>query len=216
VPLYCHLPNCINCWRHRVSRARDSIRAQVMGWSEHKTKWLMTRSIRNHYNLKEAYREYGLARERWRDAARRKVSHSWNRVTDWVGVDEITNTGKGWNLHEHSILLTEVERLKYADWRRDWNLAVGSPSHMDLQRLRYGSDAAVKYVTKYITKRNCLWGGLTVDQATSNMSVLRRRRFLRRKRGSAPKLPPSTTSWEKCCLPDSPFSCVLEDLFRSP
>lgn len=140
-----------------------------------------------------------------------RYDHSWLEVRDWVGMMEVKSGTGGWNVHEHLLIFGFGQRLDYAGWQRDWKRAANDPAaHIDLRQV---GPAAVRYVTNYLSKG--IWGGLTSIQARIHTTVLRGRRQLRRKRGSA--VPPTPKGYQKCCTDrgSDGWNCVFDDFFGS-
>jgi len=167
----------------------------------------------------QAFQELEQTRNRWRNRAyyRKKVGgyHPWNLVRDWLGVVEVKMGRGGWNVHEHLLIECEphIERLDYSDWTAKWRDVAGPVlgGHSDLQKLRNNVEVGVHYVTAYLTK-GAVWGGLSVHQAWQHRDVLRGRRFVRRKRGSAP-IRIRKEKWERCCMPGHTDRCDIDEMW---
>jgi len=199
VPRGCNWQACERCWADRMRRNRESMRAQVVTWTA--IPWMLTRSVGNDPSLAYAFVDLEREMANWKKAAQRDDDHPHNSILDWVAVWETTNRGKGYNLHEHRLIEMKEDWLEFEDWQENWN------GHLDLQLIEHD---ATNYMTKYLTKG--LWGGLTVEQAEANAPFLKGRRFMRRKRGSAPVRGPA--EYEKCCLPTDQ-KCDIAKLFAN-
>lgn len=223
----CNLPYCPRCWKSKIMRIRDSIGGQLWNWASGWV-WMLTRSTRNCDDVWQAEADLKATRERWRKQAERDPLHPWNLVKDWVGVTEIKRgkmadpstsvprprtTTLGWNVHDHLLIHLETNWTDYGDWQRRWKLAAMDPAaHLDLQQVE---KSAMGYLTKYLSKGQ-MWGGLTISQARSIETFLKGRRFLRRKRGSAPKALVEFDArgpWTECCDPLDSRSCELDGLW---
>jgi len=170
--------------------------------------------------MRLAFEELEGTRNRWRNRAYYEAKmgrhHPWSNVRDWLGVVEV-KMGKsgGWNVHEHLLIDCgpSAFRLDFGDWNAKWGEVAGPVlgGHSNLQKLRGVVQTGVHYVTAYLTK-GAVWGGLSVRQAWQNQDVLRGKRFVRRKRGSAPPRQKSER-WERCCMPDGTNLCDLDTLW---
>lgn len=202
-PIGCRAVDCIDCWRSRTNRARTSLLAQTEGWKGNS--WLLTRSVRNNDVLFTSFDDLRRTVKSYKKRASKSEDHSWHTVGDWCGVVEVKNNhkGQGWNVHEHIVVNSSLSLLPYGKFQADWKAAAGDPAaHLDLQKLR--PKQGVNYAVKYATKNGRVWGGLKPSDALAEEQALRGRRFLRRRRGSAPDL---QSDFGMCCLPDSAGWC---------
>jgi len=167
----------------------------------------------------QAFVDLEKTRNRWRNrayyAAKVGKDHPWNLVRDWCGVVEVKLGKGGWNVHEHVLIECgpSTIQLDYGDWNTKWSEVAGPilGGHSDLQKLRGDIQAGVHYITAYLTK-GAVWGGLSVHQAWQHRDVLRGRRFVRRRRGAAPRIK-SGPSYERCCMPNHMGLCDTDALW---
>lgn len=208
----CHEPHCGKCWRQRVYRARISMEGQVNKWPDESYSQLLTRSVRNSYDIAEAWSDLGKTIRSFQKRASKHEKHPWHQVDEWVAVWELKNIGNGWNLHEHMIVTSTLEELDYSGFQAAWKAAADDPAaHLDFVDLN-SSLGGVAYATKYLTKGHC-WGGLTSAQAVSISEFLKGKRFLRRKRGTAPKMPKAGGAM--CCSPSNRGDCEVWNMWMT-
>ncbi len=207
----CSRPHCGMCEQGRARRIGVRI-SHTLRQRAPEYLWLVTISTRNRRYLEDAFSDLQKAWNRFqvhqRDQSVQKEAnaHVWDGIDFYVGVNEITNTGKGFNLHRHLIVATHDAYWSWSAMHEEWNRSAQGQSHFNCEPID-DWQSAVRYVSKYLgkSKDNLFWGGLTKEQAYSQREVLRGKNRLLRSRGSTVGIPP--TGFIYCCSGVGSQSC---------
>ncbi len=126
VPVGCRQLGCMLCWRQRAMAARLSIFRHLVA---HKAKfmWLWTTSVRNDFDLAQAFEDLTDVERRFRKAdhmrKKRGQNHFGTWIRTWVGVYEVKQHicfsdsyedckpdcewNLSWNVHSHKIVVSD-------------------------------------------------------------------------------------------------------------
>ncbi len=195
VKMLCSRPWCLPCGDIRIWRMRLKIH-KYLKYHNKKNLWLWTRSVRNEGRLVDAFRTLHECNQRFNTEVKDRPEHAYHKVETSIGTYEITyNYYRGYNLHQHIILGSDVDRIEYGYLRQKWNEAAGYKAVGDFVKIKFGGVAAGNYLVKYISKG--IWGGLTPERAYLVKDTLFRRNRITTKRGTAPPL--TTKGYCFCC-----------------
>ncbi len=204
----CSSPSCAGCERLRCLKMARKIGKHVSAFSD--TNWnFVTMSSPNEFYLDKAFEVDNKAWNRLASDSTR----SEKQIETYVGVREIKWTRKtGFNLHRHLLLRTTNRRWDWKAMHERWRLANrGIQCQFDVQPIDGGADAAVSYITKYITKQGdqLFWGGLSHQKVKSVTGILKgkRRSYTMRDTKVA-----TTSDWYGCCFGVHSETCGREDL----
>ncbi len=150
--------------------------------------WLLTRSVRNNQELKDAFDKLHFAVKRLTDANKNNAKNEHNKITHYIGTYEVKHKlDKGWNVHQHLIIGSEHDHLDYKKCHVEWNFAAGYEAHWNCEKITYGVGGAINYISAYISKG--IWGGLSPEMAYWNRNDLFGRHRIRTKQGTAVNKP---------------------------
>ncbi len=185
----CSKPWCASCYAVRQGRLKLKIHRYLI-YRDDPHLWFLTRSVKNSTSLKQAFDSLHATIATF---TKNKKTQFRQDVRSYIGTYEIVHSLKtGFNLHQHLIIGTEVDRLDYKQYSADWSNAAGYTAHHNVAQLR-SPGAAIQYLSSYITKG--FWGGLSQEMTYWNRSVLFGRHRIRTKQRTAP---PKMSDPDRC------------------